>query len=283
MAILGAGWVAVHLLDLGPQINLARFDAGHWLGFLILAMIYGVAGGALGLAWRELLSWLGTSTSRCWAVRVYGLSQIAKYLPGNVFHLASRQGLGLSAGVSGWLLAKSAVWDLGMLAAAGALFTGLLVPLAWPGSMPIFGPLFFLVGVGSLAGLLGAMLGLPVVRALLWDVFFLLVSGILFVVLLALLGALADSTASLLFSVLGAYVLSWLVGFLTPGVPAGVGVREVLLMFLLNESISESELGLAIILIRLVTLVGDMLFFCLAILLRCENRQATSASRKSYA
>ena len=35
---------------------------------------------------------------RVWAIRTFGVAQFAKYVPGNVIHLASRQALGLRMG-----------------------------------------------------------------------------------------------------------------------------------------------------------------------------------------
>jgi uncharacterized membrane protein YbhN (UPF0104 family) len=64
------------------------------------------------------------------------------------------------------------------------------------------------------------------------------------------------------FSVLcGSYVIAWLAGLITPGAPAGVGVRELVLLFLLGEQIPAADLLLAVVLGRIVTVVGDLLFF----------------------
>ena len=59
----------------------------------------------------------------------------------------------------------------------------------------------------------------------------------------------------------GGYILAWLVGLLTPGAPAGVGVREAVLLFMLRGCLPESDLLLAIILARVVTVFGDLIFF----------------------
>lgn len=274
LAFAGLVFVAERLYQDGAQLDLARLGPWHWLALAVLALIYGIAGGALGLAWRELLHWLGASTARRWAIHVYGLSQIAKYLPGNVFHLASRQGMGVAAGIPGWPLAKSAVWDLGTLAVAGALFALLALPLALQQVPPAWGSLLFVLGVGGATILSGLLLDASVSRALLWDVLFLSVSGLLFLALLLIIGAIDELAPLLLVSAAGAYVLAWLAGFLTPGVPAGVGVREAVLILLLGSGINEPDLILAVLLGRLVTVAGDIVFFGLAMLLNGEHRQS---------
>jgi uncharacterized membrane protein YbhN (UPF0104 family) len=66
----------------------------------------------------------------------------------------------------------------------------------------------------------------------------------------------------------GAYVVAWLAGLVTPGAPAGVGVREMVLIFLLGHAIPETELLPAVVVSRLVTVAGDVLFFAAAALLK---------------
>jgi uncharacterized membrane protein YbhN (UPF0104 family) len=59
----------------------------------------------------------------------------------------------------------------------------------------------------------------------------------------------------------GAFVVAWLVGLVTPGAPAGVGVRELVLMALLKGLVPEDDLLMAVLLSRVVTVGGDGLFF----------------------
>ena len=59
----------------------------------------------------------------------------------------------------------------------------------------------------------------------------------------------------------GAYVLAWLVGLVTPGAPAGVGIRELVLLFVLKGVIPETDLLLAVVMGRVVTIFGDVLYF----------------------
>ena len=58
--------------------------------------------------------------------------------------------------------------------------------------------------------------------------------------------------------------MAWLAGLLTPGAPAGIGVRELVLVLLLKGIVPEAELLLAVLLSRLVTVGGDLLFYLVA-------------------
>ena len=66
--------------------------------------------------------------------------------------------------------------------------------------------------------------------------------------------------------VCGAYVIAWLAGLVTPGAPAGIGVREIVMYALLHTLISQSDLLTAIVLARIVTVAGDLLFYLLALI-----------------
>jgi hypothetical protein len=55
--------------------------------------------------------------------------------------------------------------------------------------------------------------------------------------------------------------VAWLAGLLTPGAPAGVGVREIMLLFLLGTVVGRADLLLAAVLSRVITVTGDGGFF----------------------
>ena len=74
-------------------------------------------------------------------------------------------------------------------------------------------------------------------------------------------------------SVIGSFVAAWLVGLLTPGAPAGIGVREVFLLAALGHLVAESELLWLTSLARLVTMFGDLVFYlCVLISPKWHNR-----------
>jgi hypothetical protein len=65
------------------------------------------------------------------------------------------------------------------------------------------------------------------------------------------------------FAVSGALALAWLAGFATPGAPAGVGVREAILILALTGSLGDEASTLVALAFRLVTTGGDVLLFAL--------------------
>ncbi len=60
--------------------------------------------------------------------------------------------------------------------------------------------------------------------------------------------------------------LAWLVGFVTPGSSAGIGVREAVLIAALEGTLGAPASALIALALRLVTVGGDVVFFTLGVI-----------------
>jgi hypothetical protein len=264
LALIGVVFVGFRLHAYWLDLDLSRVTPWVMSSIVAFSLIYGSANLLLALAWWHLLRHLGVSTTRLGSIRIYGMSQLAKYVPGNIFHLAGRQALGMAAGLSAGALAKSTIWELGSIAIAGALFGWLILPLLAPG-FPEAASVCLLLGTAVLVtGLLHGMAGRQPTWSFIWQMLFLSISGAVFVALLHLVAGGEGLAARHWLVVGGAYIAAWLVGLVTPGAPAGVGVRELILLLLLKGIVAETDLLMAVVLGRLVTVVGDLLFFVAA-------------------
>jgi uncharacterized membrane protein YbhN (UPF0104 family) len=58
-----------------------------------------------------------------------------------------------------------------------------------------------------------------------------------------------------------AFALSWLIGFLAPGAPAGLGVREGIMVVLLSGAADNAQVLIFVLLARVVTMLGDICNF----------------------
>lgn len=235
-----------------------------WIGLACLSVLYGGCGVILALAWRQLLAYHGVDVARTWSVWAYGTSQLAKYIPGNIFHLAGRQAMGIAAGMPAWPFAKSIGWELATISGTAVLFVSLAIPL----KLPAVG--FLTIGISFVGGLavawwlLRKFVSPHVASAVAWYAVFLGAAGLIFSALLIstrLPDVASLNRPAMWISVAGAYVLAWLAGLVTPGAPAGVGVREAVLYWLLHDVTGHPELIAAILLGRAVTVAGDLLFF----------------------
>lgn len=264
-AVGGVLFVGRRLQVYGSEIDFAQLTPMLWLGMGALSIAYAAGGAILVAAWRNLLFHFGCNVEWGSALRIYGTTQLGKYVPGNIFQLASRQAVGMAAGLSAWPLAKATAWEIGLLAVAGVTCGTLIVPAASPGLTQVDAVLAFVASTSVVAIAIYYYWGRGTALAFGCYTGFLLVSGIMFFAVFAMLFGRWNGVPGIVFC--GAYLVGWLVGFLTPGAPGGLGVREVVVLFLLKGYLSETDLLLAIAITRSVTVIGDVLLFVAVTLL----------------
>ena len=265
LGLLGVAFVGVRLHSHAGNLEFsASFGVWESLGFLVLAILYAASNVLLARAWWRQLDFFSMRTSWSWALNAYGISQIARYVPGNIFHLAGRQALGMAAGFPASSLAKSSAWELVSIVIVGVIYGVLAIPLLWHNIPYVIAPLVFCCMLIGMCAVVQRTVSRSTAEALLWQAGFLGLCGFIFFAVLALV---MSSTISwtLAVPVCGAYVVAWLVGLVTPGAPAGVGVREVVLLSLLQSVVDSHVLLLAVVLSRAVTVLGDLFFYLFAL------------------
>ena len=247
-------------------------------------LAYGLSGLLLSSGWCKLNQLCGQGGfSRRQCIAIYGTTQIAKYVPGNVFHFVGRHAAGVRAGLPHAVLACSASLEMvALLFSAGVLaLLGILIPKSGLLALLPF-PLWSVIGIVVVGFIVMVFLTpyalrrfklVPVVEGektqiqmLLPVVFrhliFFMLSGLLMAVLMyAVVGSMQWSTLILAMS---SYPISWLAGYVIPGASAGIGVREAAIMLMLSTAVLPQEATLIAILMRVVTLLGDLFFYLVA-------------------
>ncbi|HEY7803602.1 MAG TPA: hypothetical protein VIC30_04110 [Orrella sp.] len=268
LAVVGMVFVGWRLVQYSNELDLSRITPWQWVLVLLLSVLYGVGSLLLAVAWWQLLDFFGVRFCPLRTIRIYGVSQLAKYVPGNVFQFAGRQALGMSNGIPAGPLAKSMLLELILIALAGLLFGYLVLP-AW---LPILSGAesvgLLIVTAAAMAVSLYRQWAKSVAWAFLALVLFLWLSAAVFAILLDMV----HDPPSQWLLMMGAFVLAWLAGFVTPGAPAGVGVREMVLLVLLEGQVAPGLLLLAVLLGRLVTVLGDVWFFLGALALPSHRK-----------
>ena len=253
------------------------------IAILGCASAYAVILQLVGIAWYRFLVLVdGPSFGLGRALGIFGRTQIYKYLPSNVMHMVGRFALARSAGASNRALAVAQIGELSItVLAAGAL--GVL--LAWPifqGAYARYGPDNPALTMGLIAaGLLTLAIGMGLLfrsrmadiggRALVVSaeafvlyVLFFIGNGLLIVALFRTLndgGQMAE--------LIGIGAAAWLIGFVVPGAPGGLGVREAVLIMGLTAAGLPPPSATAVALgNRLVTVLGDCLIAFVALILR---------------
>jgi uncharacterized membrane protein YbhN (UPF0104 family) len=167
------------------------------------------------------------------------MAQFGKYLPGNIAHLAGRHYFFAKAGVPQKSLLAAAVVEAALLVAAGGSITALFLPHE---AIPLLDRYLPLSG--------GEWL-------LLYIAFFFISASTLAGSLAALSPAAVEPHDWM--PIVAACSAAWIAGFVIPGAPGGLGIRETVLVLLLSPRFGGETALIAALLYRGVTLAGDAL------------------------
>ncbi len=61
--------------------------------------------------------------------------------------------------------------------------------------------------------------------------------------------------------------ISWLLGTIIPGAPAGAGIRESIVIFIPSNYIGESASVVVSLMLHIVTMLGDIVFYFISLYL----------------
>lgn len=241
----------------------------HWW-IILFCVGLGLLGNLmLAYGWKNCLLGADVELSFPEALKIYGKSQIAKYLPGNIGHVAGRQILGKQAGISHKDLIYSQIIEILMLITLSTTIGALGIQgitnkgLAFKPTSLIYVCaaisfivlLFFFVKASNK--------GKNALSFLCYFSFFVM-NGI---VLVTLFGMVSDGYGDVCLdhkAIFSSFSASWIIGFLTPGSPAGMGSREVFSLYYLRDLISTEIIVESLVLSRLGSMLSDILIFLIA-------------------
>lgn len=281
---LSAHWTSIPPIQWGYSALLA-------LAATVLCVLFNLALG--GLMWKSLLSDQGINLPASTSCRIVGMSQVGKYLPGNVGHMVGQVALakaaGVPVGVSVTSLLISTLWLVAIgLAMGGAGLVVFLDSNEWV-HLPVPHPIWLVmlglaVVVSPWLGLWtlnqcipklsrwlgqGQLVSLPRFRTAAF-----VASG--FVVCFFVFGIMLKLQAVYLFNIQEGsvwaftflFTSAWIAGYLLPGAPGGLGVREAITIALFSPLVGAgAAVGLSVTM-RLATVLGDGLAFVAGILIQ---------------
>jgi hypothetical protein len=74
--------------------------------------------------------------------------------------------------------------------------------------------------------------------------------------------------------------LAWVVGFVTPGAPGGLGVHEGLMLLMLAPIYTAASAGVLVIALRIATTLGDVMILAVGVLVLPRNKGTLATSSK---
>lgn len=272
------------------------------LGIVLAAILWSCGAPLLALAWRGLLAGLGIQRPWRELFGITGITQFAKYVPGNVAQYIGRVGMSLARGIPARPLAVTLILETLLVIAAAVVMgvgTGALSEIGLQAvrhhgaQLAVIAALVVLAIVGlfafrriaprllrrfapryapALDGTLLPSQGSLAQAFMLYCAMY-VGMGIGLILLSHFLLPDAPHDHWLLIAV---FALAWVIGFVTPGAPGGLGVREGLMLLMLAPVYSTASAGILVIALRIATTLGDVLILVMGMLLLPRNRSIPS-------
>lgn len=280
---------------------------GAWLRFAVASILIMLGYAAAALAWVAVLRGFGLRAPVASGAGIYLTAQFAKYAPGNIGHFVGRVALAVQRGYPASIIALAMTLELVLLFGIAALLSlpmlGMTVrklQAAWQG---VAVGEFLIVGL-AIVLVVSAVIALALRR---WPLLartehwvanlrtaFNTPAALGWLCLAALALAVGIGLTSFSLLALGNTVLelglpqiligvslfsvAWIVGMLTPGVPAGLGVREAILVEGLTPLLGASQAVSSALLFRVLTTLADVTAFGVGLLLlKVTSAPETSA------
>ena len=279
------GFLLLRIWEVRSSLPLEKLGLDTLLLLLLCGISFAISQFLLSSAWYFLLKWWGITQAKLACCHsLYGRTQIAKYLPGNIFHFAGRQMATKYFGGSQAAIAGASLFEIlglfissGLMALAGMAYYHMpqttLTPETLALMLIVAALMLIIISISAqrLAIIKGVFpadhQGSSLLKQILpaytcYLLFFILYSGHMALLLNQLTDIDLITNLARLVSVVS---IAWLAGYITPGAPGGLGVREALLVLGLSPLIGEAEAMIAAFALRLVTIQGDLFFFLIAL------------------
>ncbi|RKD32278.1 lysylphosphatidylglycerol synthase domain-containing protein [Thermohalobacter berrensis] len=265
--------------------SILSFDIGFklllkpnvFLTIVVLAIVLSSSVLLNSLAWKKLIEMLSSSELNILEIiNIYAKSNVSKYLPGNVMHYASRNIIGSKYNIEQTNMFYSTILEiiLKILSAFAIVIVFVRNELLF--AIKQLGDTIYL-NINTLVILVFLMI-IPIIvliyikskkmidkklkiQSLLFS--FLIYTFIFFLnifVFLAVSIFIVDCPIGNenIFYISGIYILAWLLGYLTPGSPGGIGIRESIMILMLSEIFNTDNIVFVSIIIRLITVLADL-------------------------
>lgn len=221
------------------------------------------------------------------SIVVYVKSNLLKYVPGNVFQYVGRNGLAVKKGIPHIEVASATLVDVGMTVLSALLISifflydyiftfivknnyVLYILLGILAFLVILAIIFFLFKekvtsyFSKYAYLLHPRSLKTIFICLFYYIIVMMISSLMYIITLVyILDVPLDF--SLFLKLFSAYTLSWLVGFITPGAPAGIGIKEAVMVGVTGGLLNISTITLSMVILRVLTTISDALAFIIII------------------
>ena len=213
-------------------------------------------------AWHiMLLNYAATPFGYKTSYYYFAKTEIAKYLPGNIFHFVGRQALASQIGITQAQMAKISLLFSLLLLASTVISSTLFACLA--DNIPLY--ILTLMGLSCMIIIIISAYiypSFPIKEKLKMNAL-LSLSVTLQGLMLGIIILIQSDHLSIgvFFECTSIYILSWLIGFITPGASGGLGIREgtfITITAFLHLSIASDVIVFSVLLVRFINILVDI-------------------------
>ena len=203
----------------------------------------------------------------------FSKTEIAKYLPGNIFHFIGRQALASKINITQVEMAKISLL-FSFLLLTGTILTSTLFAFLSQEIPPIILTLMGISSIITLIVLVYLYPSFPMRKKVSMNSYLALsvaLQGIMLGIIVYYQSN--DFTANLFFQCVSIYTVSWLIGFVTPGASGGLGIREgtfIAIATYLQIDISTDIIIFSVLLVRVINICVDVMLYLSTFIL--ENK-----------
>ena len=280
-------FISMRLVDMRGDLDLSIL-ASPWVLIPLLLVVFGESVTVIlaSINYRNLVADIsGIIVCRPSAIKVYNNANMYKYIPGGVMYVIGRNRMAIETeGLSHRKVALATILE-GVLWVVAAIILSSIFALEYS---LLYIRQLELHFVGLVLGLLVliAILSLyrfrhyllkntrntndktksfhkaTLIKRLPFMLAIVSLWGASFLATMTILGQ--PITISSGITIVGLYIMSWVIGFLTPGAPSGLGIREVVLLMFLSGIVYEEILLSTIVIHRALQVAGDIVAYGIA-------------------
>lgn len=230
-------------------------------------------------------------------VGIYTKSNVMKYIPGNVFQYVGRNEFAITSNIPYGNVISATIIDILFTLIASAIVSLILLGKSFfeylqPYILTVVLIIATVIVVAVIAFLLLYSKFKDKIKTTISNykfivekanilkflgcffayVVFQLISILSFFIILTNIFAVDVNTANIGL-ICGAYMFSWIIGYITPGAPGGIGVREAVMILICNSIVADDIVVLSLICMRITSTAADVLAWLLGFIISKTSKK----------
>ncbi|WP_268040817.1 lysylphosphatidylglycerol synthase domain-containing protein [Clostridium aestuarii] len=275
------------ILSVNIDWNIINNREQKWVLIILLSVLSAGSLYLVAYGWSILVKFIETKDIKNnILIFIYIKSNIAKYLPGNIMNLVGRNVLAGKLGFKQISIATSTVMEIIIFGCTTMMLSFLfsitklkdvfnliqkyidykfIVVIILVCSLLIIFMIVYMINNKNQCikeikkYVTTSFLKLSIKLVFLYSIYFIFSGIMLGIVLKNILNVSIGFVD--FFQIIGIYIISFFVGYITPGAPGGMGVREAVLIVLLTNVIGSDLATIASIIHRLITIIADIIIY----------------------